>query len=336
MFYSPDRRTLNREETCVQTLFRLRPNSRFGGSTAQMPYGFQLTCLRLRDLRMTQARFSLRAGLAAAAFAFGVAAAPPVATAPPPTYADLADLADAADMVVHAKVTKSIPVPAERATNVATGHVRLYVEAETLALIAGTAPLGESLKYLVDVPVDARGKAPKLKKREFLLFARPVAGRPGELQMVGPHSQISWDPVLDSRVKPILASFAATDAAPAVTGVRDALSVAGTLAGESETQIFLATRSGDPVSLTVVRRPGMAPMWGVSFGEIVDQSARPPERETLAWYRLACFLPDRLPGSANLAQDGASRSRAVEDYRFVIEQLGPCPRTLRAQPLPPQ
>lgn len=285
---------------------------------------------------MTTARFPFRAGLAAAALAIGVAAAPPAALAPPPTYADLADLADAADLVVHAKVTKAIPVPAERAGNVAAGQARLYVEAETMALIAGSAPIGQSLKYLVDVPLDAKGKVPKLKKREVLLFARPVAVRPGELQLVGPDAQLGWDPVLDSRVKPILAALAADDAAPAVTGVRDALAVAGTLAGESETQIFLATRSGDPVSLTVTRRPGMAPLWGVSFGEIVDQSARPPERDTLAWYRLACFLPPQLPASANLAQDSASRGRAVQDYRFVIEQLGPCPRTLGPRTLSPQ
>jgi hypothetical protein len=282
---------------------------------------------------MTTARFSLRASLAAAALAIGVAAAPPAATAPPPSYADLADLADAAELVVHAKVTKAIPVPPERAANVAPGHVRLYVEAKTVALIAADAPIGQAVRYLVDVPLDAKGKPPKLKKRELLLFARPVVGRPGELQLVGPSAQLNWDPALDLRVKPILAALAAADAAPAITGVRDALSVAGTLTGESETQIFLATRTGDPVSLTVVRRPGMAPAWGVSYGEIVDQSARPPERETLAWYRLACFLPGQLPGTANLAQDSASRGRAAEDYRFVVQQLGPCPRTLGAPAL---
>ena len=72
---------------------------------------------------------------------------------------------------------------------------------------------------------------------------------------------------------------------------------------------------------------------GKAFGEIVDQAARPPARDTLAWYRLACFLPEQLPGLANLAQDGASRARAAQDYRFIVEQLGSCPRTLGATPL---
>ena len=277
---------------------------------------------------MRRLRFSVSAGFAAATLACGIAAAQPAPAVPVPSYADLADLSDAAELVAHAKIKKAIPVPAERAGSVAQGSARVYVEAETVALIAGNVPLGESIRYLVDVPLDAKGKVPKLKKRDVLLFARPVAGRPGELQLIGPGAQLDWDPALEARAKPILAELAAPDAAPAITGVRDALSVPGTLAGESETQVFLATRSGDPVSLTVVRRPGMAPEWGVSFSEIVDQAARPPLRDTLAWYRLACFLPPQLPGSANLAQDSASRGRAAEDYRYILQQLGPCPRTL--------
>lgn len=245
-----------------------------------------------------------------------------------PSFADLADLGDAAGVVARVKVKSQATLDPERARNVAPGHVRLYVEAETVALLAGNVPLGQSLRYLVDVPTDARGKPPKLKKREFILFARTVPGRPGELQLVGPSAQLPWSPDSEARLRPVLAQLVAADAPPRVTGVRDALSVEGNLVGESETQIFLATASGDPVSLTVVRRPGMAPSWGVSWSEIVDQAARPPRRDTLEWYRLACFLPDQLPASANLARDGAARSRAAADYRYVLEQLGSCPRYL--------
>lgn len=271
----------------------------------------------------------LRAPLCAAfAAVMLAAAAPPPATVAEPSFADLADLGDAAQLVVHARIKKAIPVPPERAASLAAGMARFYVEAETAALLAGRTSLGESIRYLVDVPLDARGKPPKLKKAEVVLFAKPVSGRPGELQLAGPHAQLAWTPALDARLRPILAELAAADAAPAITGVRDALSVPGTLAGESETQFFLATRSGDPVSLTVVRRPGMAPTWGVSFSEIVDQAARPPAPGTLAWYRLACFLPPQLPAQANLATDGPSRAQAASDFSFVLQQLGPCPRTL--------
>lgn len=281
-------------------------------------------------------RFSLpRAALLAAVIMTATAAAPPVPAPAPLTYADLADLADAADVVVQVVVAKQIALPPERAANVAPGLIRLYIEGKTQALLAGGAPLGEQVRYLVDVPVDARGKAPKLKKQSFLLFARPVSGRPGELQLIGPTAQLPYDAALAGRLRPILTELAAADAAPAITGVRDALAVPGALVGESETQIFLGTASGDPVSLTVIRRPGMEPVWGVSYSEIVDQAARPPARETLGWYRLACSLPAQLPHQANLSQDAASRARAVEDYAFVMRQLGSCPRsrgmTLAAQ-----
>ena len=109
---------------------------------------------------MPRSRFLRRAGLAAGALAFTAAAAPPPPAPPPPSYADLADLSDAADLVVHARVKRAIAVPPERAGNVAPGHARVYIEADTVALIAGNAPLGGSVKYLVDVPLDAKGKAP--------------------------------------------------------------------------------------------------------------------------------------------------------------------------------
>lgn len=244
----------------------------------------------------------------------------------PLSYADLADLADPAESVIRVRIRKQAELEPERAPGVRPGYTRLYIEAETIALISGRRAVGESLRYLVDVPLDERGKAPKLKKREMILFTRRITGRPGEIALVGPHAQLDWSPALEARLRPILAELAAADAAPTVTGVREALSVEGNLVGESETQFFLDTASGNPVSVTVVRRPGMQPMWGVSWSEIVDQAARPPMRETLAWYRLACFLPADLPRGANLSSDGRSQARAAADYRYVLDQLGACPR----------
>lgn len=296
-----------------------------------MPSGFQRAEMRLADYAMNNPIHFARPIILAAVLATGVAAAPVPVAAPAPTYADLADLADKADLVVHVAVTRQTALPPERTPGVAPGFTRLYIQARTLALLAGSAPLGGSVSYLVDVPTNAKGKPPKLKKREFLLFAKPVPGRPGELQLASPTAQLPFDGALADRLRPILSELAATDAAPSVTGVRDALSVPGALVGESETQVFLGTANGEPVSLTVVRRPGMTPTWGVSYSEIVDQAARPPEPDTLAWYRLACFLPAQLPREANLSQDPASRARATEDYGFVLRQLGPCPRTLTAR-----
>lgn len=264
-------------------------------------------------------------GLAAVAMPAG-AQAPDAPIARGPTYADLVAISEDAPLVIKAVVKRQAQVAPERAPGLAPGFARLYIEAETQALLAGTVPVGESLRYLVDVPLDARGKVPKFKKEEVLLFARPVPGRPREVQLVDPQAQLAWSPELEARLRPVLAQLASAERPPVVTGVRDALSIAGTLVGESETQLFLDTENDGPVSITVVRRPGMEPRWGVSWSEIVDQSARPPRPETLGWYRLACFLPPQLPAEANLARDAESRTRAAEDYALVIAGLGPCTR----------
>ena len=161
-----------------------------------------------------------------------------------------------------------------------------------------------------------------------MLFADPVAGRPGSIQLISNQSMRDYTPALEARVRPILTELVARDRPPVVTGVREALAVRGTLAGESETQIFLVTQSGAPVSVTVLRRPGQVPVWGVSWGEIIDSSARAPAPETLAWYRLACALPGRLPRSANLAREPQARRLAEIDYEFVAAQLGACERVI--------
>ena len=90
--------------------------------------------------------------------------------------------------------------------------------------------------------------------------------------------------------------------------------------------MFVETANGAPVSLSVVRRPGMQPEWGVSLGEIVDTTARAPQPGTLAWYRFACSLPRELPQDAFLRSDRESVAQARADYAFVLEQLGPCER----------
>lgn len=264
------------------------------------------------------------------AFFIAVAGASAQDFVPPangPTYADIADVADAAEIVARVQIRKQATVEPERAPGLAPGHARLYIEARTQALLAGTSPLGDSLRYLVDVPLTPEGKVPKLKKQETLIFARTVPGRPGEVQLVGKRAHMLWSEALDARVRPILSGLLAADAPPHITGIRDVISVSGNLVGESETQIFLDTRNDGPVSITVIRRPGMAPVWGVSWSEIVDQAARPPQRDTLEWYRLACFLPGNLPARANLSRDSDSRRRAQEDYRYVLDQLGTCPRS---------
>lgn len=275
----------------------------------------------------------VRSFIAAAALAF--AAGPLDADSPAPapaasaslSYADLADLADQAPMVIRAQPRKIAAVEPERARGLKPGWGRFYVEARTEGVIAGTQPVGELLRYLVDLPLDAKGKPPAFKKKSVVLFARTVAGRPGELQLVRPDAQLLWDAPLDVRLRAILKELYAAGAPHKVTGVREALFVPGNLAGEGESQLFLATANGEPAAITVSRRPNAAPRWSVSFSEVVAADAEPPARDTLAWYRLACFLPAQLPASAHISASAADRSAAARDYRFVMEQLGPCPRS---------
>ena len=250
----------------------------------------------------------------------------PVSVAEGPTYADLVDLAEPAAIVAVVTVKDQATVPAERAPGLAPGRARLYLEAQTQRVLKGPGALGESLAYLADVPLDAKGKPPKLKKQTFLVFADPVPGNPGQLQLVKPDAQLAADPVLADRVRTVVEQLVARDAPPRITGVADVISVAGNLAGESETQMSIETVGGRPGSLTVIRRPNMAPTWGVSWSEIVDQSARPPQPGTLGWYRLACSLPRQLQPEDFLQADDAGRQRARADYRFILDSLGPCER----------
>ncbi|MCP1468928.1 hypothetical protein J3E64_000599 [Sphingobium sp. OAS761] len=242
------------------------------------------------------------------------------------SYADIVDLADNAPMVAIVRIRNSIVLKPEQAGSPPPGHRRLFIEADVTALIRGDGGISPTIGYLYDAPVDARGKLPKLKKRDVLLFARP-GSRPGQIQLIARDAQLPATPEETARAKAVVSSLMARDAPPRILGLGDSFHVAGTIAGESETQIFLRTESGDPVSLSVLRRPGQAPRWAVALGEIVDEAARPPEPGTLLWYRLACDLPAALPAPSvrTLPIQDAEAARA--DYRFVIDALGPCGRT---------
>ena len=268
----------------------------------------------------------LTAGVAGGASAApGPAAAP---SAPAATYADLVGLAEAASIVAEVTVQSQAVVPPERAPGLAAGHARLYLETHTLRVLKGPSALGESVNYLADVPLGIKGKPPKLRKQTFVIFARPVPGQTGALQLVSPNAQLPLDATIEERARTVIAQLVAPGAPPRIGRVHDVISVAGNLAGESETQMVVDTATGAPASLTVVRRPNMDPTWGVSWSEIVNQSAKPPAPDTIAWYRLACSLPRRLEPGAFLQSDPAGRQRAEADYQLIVDQLGPCERNL--------
>lgn len=271
----------------------------------------------------------LRALFAAVFLAFhALPAIAQAGPAPGPTYADIAQLADSAGLVLRVTVLKTLPVEAARAPGLRPGYGRYYVEAKTKALLAGSAPIGESVKYLADLPLDARGKPSRLKKQDVFLFARTVPGRPGELQLVSPAAQQPWSAAGEERLRGILKALVAPDAPAKVTGVRELLYVPGNLAGQGETQIFLSTADSSAASITVRHQPGTPAAWGVSFSELVADVGHPPAHDTLEWYRLACFLPNLLPAGISVSEGHAAQQQAEADYRMVLGDLGVCERNL--------
>lgn len=241
-----------------------------------------------------------------------------------PSYVTMAELVLAAPAVLDVQIRSSTRIKGAEAANVAPDHARFYVEADVLALIRSDAPLPARVGYVVDVPLDARGRVPRLNKQRFFLFARPVSGQPTMLQLPRVDAQRPWSAELDGLVRRIVREVVDPAAPPAITGLGNAFHVPGTLPGEGETQIFVQTATGAPISLSILRRPGEQRRWAVALGEIVDDAAGPPARDTLLWYRLACGLPRALPADSLDEQSSSDAAIAREDYAFVLEQLGSC------------
>ena len=241
-----------------------------------------------------------------------------------PSYATVASDVIAAPLIIDARISEVTPIKSADAANLSPGRARVYILADVLALIRGANALPTRIAYVADVPLDARGKIPKLKKQRVVLFAQPVAGAADQIQLTGLDSQIAWSADLDALVRTITRDVLAADAPPAITGVGNAFHVPGSLPGEGETQVFLQTRNGAPVSLQILRRPGEQTRWSVSLGDIVDNGAGPPKPATLLWYRLACGLPRELPAESLSAEEPANAAAAREDYALVLRDLGPC------------
>jgi len=243
-----------------------------------------------------------------------------------PGYADLADLVLSAPVIADVIIRSATAIKGAEAAGVAPGHQRFYVEADVGALIRGAGGLPSRVGYLFDAATDARARAPKLRKMRVLIYARRVPNAADQLQLVAPDAQLPWTPDTEQRSRTITRDALSADAPPVITGVGNAFYVPGTLPGEGETQIFLTTANNRPVSLSVLRRPGEERRYAVALSEIVDESAAPPARDTLLWYRLACALPESLPdrSTASLSPEDAQAAR--DDYRFVLQKLGPCGR----------
>lgn len=276
-----------------------------------------------------------KVGLAAILLGFGAFASAQTATLLPPSlavqadgaaYADIADLVVASPLIVDATVRNLQKLAPEQAVGLPANLQRMLVEADVTALIRGQGGITPRIRFLLDVPKDAKGKLPKLKKQRIFLLGSTVSGRPGEIRLSRPNALVQWSAANDALIRTITQEAVQIDAPQRITGITSAFYSPGTVLGEGETQIFLKTEKEQPLSLSILSRPGQEKRWAVSTAEVIDESAAAPAKFTLLWYRLACGLPRTLSSGLVEAAESESAARAQADYKFVLDSLGPCGR----------
>lgn len=277
----------------------------------------------------------LRVGFAAIMLAFGgMASAQSVAVLPPSlavqaegaAYADIADLVTVSPLIVDATIRNLQKISPQQAIGVPADRQRMLVEADVTALIRGQGGITPRVRFLLDVPTDTKGKIPKLKKQRLFLLGSTVNGKPGEIRLSRPNALVQYSVANDALVRNITKEAVLIDAPPKIAGIISAFYSAGTVLGEGETQVFLRTAKEQPLSLSILSRPGQDKRWAVSTAEVIDESASAPAKFTLLWYRLACDLPRTLSPDLVEAADSDNAARAQADYKFVLDSLGPCGR----------
>jgi hypothetical protein len=241
-------------------------------------------------------------------------------------YADIADLVTISPLIVDATIRNLQKIAPEQSVGVPTNMQRMLIEADVTALIRGQGGVTPRVRFLLDLPKDAKGKIPKMKKQRLFLLGSTVNGRPGEVRLSRPNALVQWSAANDALVRSITQEAVRIDAPQRITGITSAFYSAGTVLGEGETQIFLKTEKEQPLSLSVLSRPGQAKRWAVSTAEVIDESATAPAKFTLLWYRLACSLPRSLSSDLVEAAESDNAARAQADYKFVQDSLGPCGR----------
>lgn len=245
------------------------------------------------------------------------------------SYADIADLVVNSPLILDAQIRKVTSLPATQTAGVPANIQRVLIDADVTSLVRGTDGFAAKARFLLDVPKNAKGKIPKLQKRRYFILGSKVGGSPGTVKLSRPDALIEWSPANDATLRAITKEAVQIDAPQAITGITSAFHSQGTIIGEGETQIFLRTASGQPISVSILSRPGQSKSWAVSTGDVIDESAVAPTKNTLLWYRMACSLPRTLDPKLVESSEAKDIANAQSDYGFVIESLGPCGRTRR-------
>jgi hypothetical protein len=269
--------------------------------------------------------------LAAAALALMPLSAPAAQAQPAAVegFADVADLAIGSPVVLRATILKAERLSRKEAPDVVPGRVRMLIEAQVQGVLTAREPVPARIEYLWEGPLDARGKPPKLKGVPVLLFLQR-SGREGQYQLTSRNGQIAWTARAEAHARRVLTDMRSPEVRDLrITGIGNAFHVRGSIPGEAESQIFLTTASGRPVSLVVLSRPGQAKSFSVALSDVIDDAATSVPRDTLMWYHLACQLPRSLPAASVDQLEPADRQAVAADYAFVLSSLGACGRTLR-------
>lgn len=241
------------------------------------------------------------------------------------SYARIADLVTEVPAVATVQVRKVTQLRPERAPGLTPGRGRFYVEADTVALIRGNMVMARQIAFLLDGP-DSKASRNSLRKRTFLIFGT-VGPQVDQFQLASSTALVDWSAANEALVRKAISDMLAPDAPPVITGISSAFHVPGAILGEGESQIFLDTANGTPVSLSIIRRPDEQPQFSASLGEIVDNAASLPAPDTPLWYRLACGLPASLPARALRGLEPADADKAERDYHAFQQALAPCDRT---------
>lgn len=236
-----------------------------------------------------------------------------------PGYVDLVDLTAAAPVIVQATIARAERLSDRDSPGLAKGHARLLVTAAVEAAIVAPAAIPAQLAWLWDAPLDARGKLAKRKNLAVLAWIA-VPTPDGKTRLLAPNAQQAWTLALDAQVRAI-ATQVKSGEAPVITGVTNGFRADGTVAGESESQFFLAAADGGGATMVVTTRPGTPRRVALSRGDVIDESAAPVRPNTLLWYRLVCTLPATLPSAA-----GGADPALAADWAAAIASLGPCER----------
>jgi hypothetical protein len=267
-----------------------------------------------------------------ASIALAQPSASPASFAVPATntsYADVADLVVISPLIVDATVKKATKVPLEQAVGVPANLQRMVIEADVTALVRGNDGIAGTVRFLLDVPKDAKGKIPKLKKQRYFVLGSKATGAPGTIRLSRPDALVAWSASNDAMLRAITKEAVIIDAPQPIIGLTSGFHSPGTIIGEGETQIFVEAKGNQIYSLSVFSQPGSPKRWAVSTGEVIDESASAPAKNTLLWYRLACGLPRALDAKLVETAETDSVAKAQSDYRFIIESLGPCDRARR-------